>query len=138
MLFLILILNINICIKGIHMWLQEMFKIFIDILFNIFSSKGMLDEEKATTQMICITFTYSVALQNNLGWSFSISANLEIIMCPHYTRIKREKSSTIKPNDGQLKEKMAIRRQDQIRKVLDIVQANNGNSFEKIEFSERG
>ena len=57
-----------------------------------------------------ITFTYSVVLQDNLGWSFSIAANLENIMislerCLRYTRIESEKPSVVKPKDEELEKK---------------------------------
>ena len=100
--------NINICLRGINMWLQEMFK-FLSIFYLIYLvSRTCLDEENATAQSVGITFTYSVVLQDNLGWSFSIAANLENIMislerCLQYTRIKSEKPSTIKPIDDNLK-----------------------------------
>ena len=55
-------------------------QIFIDILFYIFSTRTSIDEENATAQSIGITFTYSIVLQDNLGWSFSVEANLENIM----------------------------------------------------------
>ena len=102
--------NINICIRGINMWLQEMFK-FLSIFYLIYLvARTCFDEDNATAQSVGITFTYSVVLQDNLGWSFSIAANLENIMislerCLQYTRIKSEKPSTIKPIDDQLKEK---------------------------------
>ena len=55
-------------------------QIFIDILFNIFSTRICFGEENAIDQSISITFTYSVILQDNLEWPFSNEANLENIM----------------------------------------------------------
>ena len=55
-------------------------QIFIDILFYIFRARTSIDEENATAQSVGITFTYSVVLQDKLGWSFSIEANFENIM----------------------------------------------------------
>jgi ATP-binding cassette subfamily C (CFTR/MRP) protein 1 len=102
--------NINICIRGINMWLQEMFK-FLSIFYLIYLvTKTCFNEETATAQSVGITFTYSVVLQDNLGWAFSIAANLENIMislerCLQYTRIKSEKPSEIKPKDEELEKK---------------------------------
>jgi len=99
--------NINICIRGINMWLQEMFK-FLSIFYLIYLvTRTCFDSENATAQSVGITFTYSVVLQENLGWSFSIAANLENIMislerCLQYTRIKSEKPSQIKSKDDEL------------------------------------
>ena len=99
--------NINICLRGINMWLQEMFK-FLSIFYLIYLvTRTCFNEEEATAQSVGITFTYSVVLQDNLGWSFSIAANLENIMislerCLQYTRIKSEKPSQIKPKDDEL------------------------------------
>jgi ATP-binding cassette subfamily C (CFTR/MRP) protein 1 len=102
--------NINICIRGINMWLQEMFK-FLSIFYLVYLvTKTCFNEENATAQSVGITFTYSVVLQDNLGWAFSIAANLENIMislerCLQYTRIKSEKPSEIKPKDEELEKK---------------------------------
>ena len=102
--------NINICIRGINMWLQEMFK-FLSIFYLIYLvARTVINEEDATAQSVGITFTYSVVLQDNLGWSFSIAANLENIMislerCLQYTRIKSEKPSQIQPKDDELRKK---------------------------------
>ena len=101
--------NINICLRGINMWLQEMFK-FLSIFYLIYLVTKACIDDKATAQSVGITFTYSVVLQDNLGWSFSIAANLENIMislerCLQYTRIKSEKPSQIKPKDDELVEK---------------------------------
>ncbi len=99
--------NINICLRGINMWLQEMFK-FLSIFYLIYLvTRTCFDEENATAQSVGITFTYSVVLQDNLGWSFSIAANLENIMislerCLQYTRIKSEKPLHIKSKDNEL------------------------------------
>ena len=99
--------NINICLRGINMWLQEMFK-FLSIFYLIYLvTRTCFNEDEATAQSVGITFTYSVVLQDNLGWSFSIAANLENIMislerCLQYTRIKSEKPSQIKPKDDEL------------------------------------
>ena len=102
--------NINICIRGINMWLQEMFK-FLSIFYLIYLvTRTCFNEETSTAQSVGITFTYSVVLQDNLGWAFSIAANLENIMislerCLQYTRIKSEKPSEIKPKDDELVQK---------------------------------
>ena len=102
--------NINICIRGINMWLQEMFK-FLSIFYLVYLvTRTCFNEETSTAQSVGITFTYSVVLQDNLGWAFSIAANLENIMislerCLQYTRIKGEKPSEIKPKDEELQKK---------------------------------
>ena len=102
--------NINICLRGINMWLQEMFK-FLSIFYLIYLvTRTCFDEDNATAQSVGITFTYSVVLQDNLGWSFSIAANLENIMislerCLRYTRIESEKPSVVKPKDEELEKK---------------------------------
>ena len=102
--------NINICLRGINMWLQEMFK-FLSIFYLVYLvTRTCFDEDNATAQSVGITFTYSVVLQDNLGWSFSIAANLENIMislerCLRYTRIESEKPSVIKPKDEELEQK---------------------------------
>ena len=102
--------NINICIRGINMWLQEMFK-FLSIFYLVYLvTRTCFNEETSTAQSVGITFTYSVVLQDNLGWAFSIAANLENIMislerCLQYTRIKSEKPSEIKPKDEELQKK---------------------------------
>ena len=98
--------NINICLRGINMWLQEMFK-FLSIFYLIYLVVKACIDDSTTAQSVGITFTYSVVLQDNLGWSFSIAANLENIMislerCLQYTRIKSEKPSKIKPKDDEL------------------------------------
>ena len=98
--------NINICLRGINMWLQEMFK-FLSIFYLIYLVTKACIDDSTTAQSVGITFTYSVVLQDNLGWSFSIAANLENIMislerCLQYTRIKSEKPSKIKPKDDEL------------------------------------
>ena len=57
-----------------------MFK-FLSMIYLIYLVTLIcFNEENATAQNIGITFTYSVALQDNLEWPFSIAANLENIM----------------------------------------------------------
>jgi ABC-type multidrug transport system fused ATPase/permease subunit len=70
----------------------------------------ILNEDEVTSQSVGITFTYSVVLQENLGWGFSIAADLENIMislerCLQYTRIESEAPNVIRPKDEELVEK---------------------------------
>ena len=99
--------NINICIRGANNWLQEMFKIF-SILYLVFLvTRTCLNEDSQTAQSVGIMFTYSVILQDNLGWcfaSFAFTENNMICMerCSKYTEIKGEKPSYIKQKDDKL------------------------------------
>ena len=99
--------NINICLRGIKMWLQEMFKT-LSIFYLIYLVVNIcFKEDETTAQSVGITFTYSVVLQENLGWSFSIGADLENIMislerCLQYTKIESEAPSIINPKDDEL------------------------------------
>ena len=99
--------NINICLRGIKMWLQEMFKTLSIFYLIYLVLNTCLKEDETTAQSIGITFTYSIVLQENLGWSFSIGADLENIMislerCLQYTKIKSEAPSIIRPKDDEL------------------------------------
>ena len=99
--------NINICLRGIKMWLQEMFKTLSIFYLIYLVLNTCLKEDETTAQSIGITFTYSIVLQESLGWSFSIGADLENIMislerCLQYTKIKSEAPSIIRPKDDEL------------------------------------
>ena len=99
--------NINICIRGTNMWLQEMFKLFSIIYLVYLVVRTCLNEENQTSQSVGIMFTYSVVLQDNLGWCFACFAFTENNMicmerCKKYTEIKGEKPSVIKKKDEQL------------------------------------
>jgi len=99
--------NINICIRGANMWLQEMFKIFSIMYLVYLVLRTCLNEDSQTAQSVGIMFTYSVILQDNLGWcfsSFAFTENNMICMerCLNYTKIKGEKSSYIKEQDDKL------------------------------------
>jgi ABC-type multidrug transport system fused ATPase/permease subunit len=100
--------NINICIRGTNMWLQEMFKFFSIIYLVYLVTRTCINEENQTSQSVGIMFTYSVILQDNLGWCFACFAFTENNMicmerCKKYTEIKGEKPSIIRPKDEQLK-----------------------------------
>ena len=89
------------------MWLQEMFKILSIFYLIYLVLNTCLKEDETTAQSIGITFTYSIVLQESLGWSFSIGADLENIMislerCLQYTKIKSEAPSIIRPKDDEL------------------------------------
>ena len=67
----------------------------------------IINEDEMTSQNVGITFTYSVVLQENLSWSFSLAADLENIMislerCLQYLKIKSEAPTVIKENDEKL------------------------------------
>ena len=99
--------NINICIRGTNMWLQEMFKLFSIIYLVYLVVRTCLNEENQISQSVGIMFTYSVVLQDNLGWCFACFAFTENNMicmerCKKYTEIKGEKPSVIKKKDEQL------------------------------------
>ena len=99
--------NINICLRGIKMWLQEMFKLLSVFYLIYLVLNTIFNEDEVTSQSVGITFTYSVILQENLGWGFSIAADLENIMislerCLQYTKIKSEAPSIIRPKDDEL------------------------------------
>ena len=99
--------NINICIRGTNMWLQEMFKLFSIFYLVYLVVRTCLNEENQTSQSVGIMFTYSVILQDNLGWCFACFAFTENNMicmerCKKYTEIKGEKPSVIKQKDEQL------------------------------------
>ena len=55
--------NINICLRGIKMWLQEMFKILSIFYLIYLVLNTCLKEDETTAQSIGITFTYSIVLQ---------------------------------------------------------------------------
>ena len=102
--------NINICLRGIKMWLQEMFKLLSVFYLVYLVMNTLFNEDEVSSQSVGITFTYSVILQENLGWGFSIAADLENIMislerCLQYTKIKSEAPNKIKPKDEELTEK---------------------------------
>ena len=102
--------NINICLRGIKMWLQEMFKLLSVFYLIYLVLNTIFNEDEVTSQSVGITFTYSVILQENLGWGFSIAADLENIMislerCLQYTRIESEAPNKIIPKDEELIEK---------------------------------
>ena len=102
--------NINICLRGIKMWLQEMFKTLSVLYLVYLVMSTILNEDEVTSQSVGITFTYSVVLQENLGWGFSIAADLENIMislerCLQYTRIESEAPNIVRPKDEELVEK---------------------------------
>ena len=99
--------NINICIRGTNMFLQEMFKLFSIFYLVYLVTRTCINEENQTSQSVGIMFTYSVILQDNLGWCFACFAFTENNMicmerCKKYTEIKGEKPSVIKPKDDQL------------------------------------
>ena len=99
--------NINICIRGSNMWLQEMFKFFSIMYLVYLVLRTCLNEDAQTAQSVGIMFTYSVILQDNLGWCFACFAFTENNMiclerCLNYTKIKGEKASYIKQQDDQL------------------------------------
>ena len=99
--------NINICIRGSNMWLQEMFKLFSIFYLVFLVVRTCIDEDLQTAQSVGIMFTYSVILQDNLGWCFAcfgFTENNMICMerCKKYTEIKGEKPSIIKSKDSQL------------------------------------
>ena len=99
--------NINICIRGANMWLQEMFK-FFSIVYLIYLITGTcINEDDQTSQSVGIMFTYSIILQDNLGWCFACFAFTENNMicmerCKKYTEIKGEKPSYVKEKDEKL------------------------------------
>jgi ABC-type multidrug transport system fused ATPase/permease subunit len=99
--------NISICIRGENMWLQEMFKI-LSIFYLVFLViRTCLNKDSQTAQSVGIMFTYSVILQDNLGWCFASFAFTENNMicverCKKYTEIKGERPSRIKNKDEQL------------------------------------
>jgi ABC-type multidrug transport system fused ATPase/permease subunit len=67
----------------------------------------IIKEDKTTSQSVGITFTYSVILQENLSWSFSLAADLENIMislerCLQYLKIQSEAPTIIKEKDEPL------------------------------------
>ena len=102
--------NINICLRGIKMWLQEMFKLLSVFYLVYLVMNTLFNEDEVSSQSVGITFTYSVILQENLGWGFSIAADLENIMislerCLQYTKIESEAPNKIKPKDEELTEK---------------------------------
>jgi ABC-type multidrug transport system fused ATPase/permease subunit len=102
--------NINICMRGIKMWLTEMFKLLCVFYLLYLVINTLINEDEVTSQSVGITFTYSVILQENLSWSFSIAADLENIMislerCLQYTKIESEAPNIIKSKDDQLIEK---------------------------------
>ena len=99
--------NINICIRGANNWLQEMFKFFSIFYLVYLVSRTCINEDQQTAQSVGIMFTYSVILQDNLGWCFACFAFTENNMicmerCNKYTEIKGEKPSYIKKKDDQL------------------------------------
>ena len=99
--------NINICIRGVNMWLQEMFKILSIFYLVYLVVRTCMNEEYQTAQSVGIMFTYSVFLQDNLGWCFACFAFTENNMicmerCKKYTEIKGEKPSYIKGKDDKL------------------------------------
>ena len=99
--------NINICIRGTNMWLQEMFKILSIVYLIYLVARTCINKELSTAQSVGIMFTYSVVLQDNLGWcfaNFAFNENNMISMerAKKYTTIKGEKSSFIKGKDDAL------------------------------------
>ena len=101
--------NINVCIRGTNMWLQEMFKIFSILFLTYLVLKICLDSDNSTAQSVGIMFTYSVILQDNLGWCFSNFATTENNMisverAKKYTEIQGEKPSIIRGRDEKLEE----------------------------------
>ena len=99
--------NINICIRGIKMWLQVMFKLLCVFYLIYLVINMIIKEDKTTSQSVGITFTYSVILQENLSWSFSLAADLENIMislerCLQYLKIESEAPTIIKEKDEPL------------------------------------
>ena len=99
--------NINICIRGVNMWLQEMFKLLSIFYLVYLVTRTCLNQDIQTAQSVGIMFTYSVILQDNLGWCFAcfgFTENNMICMerCKKYTEIKGEKPSYIKGKDDQL------------------------------------
>ena len=100
--------KINICIRGINYWFQEVFSMISFIYLFYLVMKTIYNEDNITAQQVGITFTYSVVLQYNLGWSFSCAANMENNMvsmerCIRYTTIEGEKPSKIPKEDNKLK-----------------------------------
>ena len=89
------------------MWLQEMFKILSIFYLVYLVVRTCMNEEYQTAQSVGIMFTYSVFLQDNLGWCFACFAFTENNMicmerCKKYTEIKGEKPSYIKGKDDKL------------------------------------
>ena len=92
------------------MWLQEMFKILSIIYLTYLVLKTCINQKNSTAQSVGIMFTYSVVLQDNLGWCFANFAYTENNMislerAKKYTKIEGEKPSIIKGRDEKLKEK---------------------------------
>ena len=59
------------------MWLQEMFKLFSIMYLVYLVLRTCLNEDSQTAQSVGIMFTYSVILQDNLGWCFASFAFTE-------------------------------------------------------------
>ena len=100
-------LNLNICVKGITIWFQEMFKI-ISIIYLIYLVLiTIFNKETTTAQKCSIIFTYSVMLQEYLGNVFSQWAEFEnnlisMERCIKYMNIIQEKPSKIPKIDDDL------------------------------------
>ena len=89
------------------MWLQVMFKLLCVFYLIYLVINMIIKEDKTTSQSVGITFTYSVILQENLSWSFSLAADLENIMislerCLQYLKIESEAPTIIKEKDEPL------------------------------------
>ena len=100
-------LNVNLCVRGITIWFQEMFK-YISIFYLLYLVlRTIIQQTEVTAQRCSIVFTYSVMLQEYLGNIFSRCADLENNMvsmerCVKYMHIVQEKPSKIPAIDDNL------------------------------------
>ena len=100
-------LNSNLCVRGITIWFQEMFK-YISIFYLLYLVlRTIFNEDNVTAQSCSIVFTYSVMLQEYLGNIFNRCADLENNMvsmerCVKYMHIIQEAPSVIEDVDNNL------------------------------------
>ncbi len=86
------------------MWLQEMFKILSIVYLIYLVVRTSINKDIFKSQSEEIMFTYSVVLQDNLGWcftNFTFNENnmISVERAKKYTTIKGEKPSFIKGQD---------------------------------------
>ena len=100
---------VNISSKGTYNWYHQQFN-FIGLLYSLYIIlMSIIFEENYTAQSVGIMFTYSLLLENELGFTFSMFSEMEMSMismerCYKYTKLNPEKNFVL-PEDENLEEK---------------------------------
>ena len=101
--------KVNFSSKGVYNWYNQQFD-FIGLLYSLYLViMTSFFEEKYSAQSVGIMFTYSLMLEQELAFTFSMFSDMEMSMismerCYKYTKLTSEQNFIL-PNDTNLKEK---------------------------------